>query len=907
LRALQRELLVNDKPVAIGKRTFDLLLLLVGSGGELVTKDRILTQVWPRMIVEDNTIQVHISALRKAMGADRKFLKTVSGCGYRFVATVSVSNGSSSGSATATCATQATTPSNVPASTSEIIGRETDLATVIDLVSAHRLVTLVGAGGMGKTRIALEAARRLRDKFPDGVWLAALGSLRDTELVEPTVAAALRLESLHDTEFAQRVASGLADKEVLVVLDDCEHVIEAATRTAEALQLASPGVRVIATSREPLRADGERVFRVPGLGMAPQSSDDVAEVLASGAVQLFMARARAAEPRLTPDERVVITVAAICRRLDGIPLAIELAAARVAALGVEGLAARLDDRFALLSAGRRTALPRHQTLRATMDWSYDLLQPSERTTLRRLAIFAGVATLAAVGSVITGEGLSSTDVMKHIATLVAKSLVVAEVDGSITRYRLLETTRQYALEKLAGSGELEELARRHALYFRELLERAEAEADTRPAAEWQAQYGPSIDDVRAALAWAFSSSGDASLAVALTVAAIPLWFQCSLIDECRERVDRALSRDVPDSSRDLRAEMRLLAARSESLESTIGLVPETFASWTRTNQLAASLDNAEYQLRALWKLVEIRVNLGELAQALALGRQLGELAARRGDASDLLAAKRAVGHVLHLMGDHSQARQHLEGGLETIKPALQSHLNRYRIDQGIAAQCTVARILWLQGFTEGARSAADSAVRQARLVGHGDSLRFALSHAAYTLAILEGDPDAAQLNIARLRESFPRPVPRYWNALSRGFEAQVLIERGDVSSGLPLLRDVLDELGECGFQAVCRPFFGTLAVGLAAANQLDEALVSIDTAIAYAERSDERWSLPEWLRIKGQLLLLSDPWNSGAAEIILRRGLECARHQGAVAWELRCARSLARLLDRRGEANEAAA
>jgi hypothetical protein len=287
---------------------------------------------------------------------------------------------------------------------------------------------------------------------------------------------------------------------------------------------------------------------------------------------------------------------------------------------------------------------------------------------------------------------------------------------------------------------------------------------------------------------------------------------------------------------------------------------------------------------------------------LALGRQLCELAARRGDAGDLLAADRSVGHVLHLMGEHAQARDHLASRLEPgAKPALHSHLARYCVDQCVAARCTLARILWIQGFPERARAAADDALEQARTVGHTSSLRYALAHAGCTISILMVDLDAAERNVALLRGTFPRPAPRYWHALSRSFEGQVLIERGAVARGLPLLQGALDELRELGFEGVCRPFFGALSLGHAAAGQLPEALASIENAIAYAARSDERWSLPEWLRIKAQLLLLEDPACSGA-EALLRQGLDCARRQGAATWEQRCATSLARLWDRHGTA-----
>jgi predicted ATPase/DNA-binding winged helix-turn-helix (wHTH) protein len=476
LRPHERELRVDGRYAPLGSRTFDLLLLLVKSAGELVTKSEMLSGVWPRTIVEENTIQAHICALRKALGRDRGYLKTVSGRGYRFVAHLSESPTVNPAGIVA-LSSIVEPPSNVPAPTSELIGREDVLANVIDLMTKHRLVTLVGPGGIGKTRIGLEAARHLRQTFADGVWLAELASLHDPELVAPAVIAALRLEPIEGVDSADRLAKTLAGKSLLLVLDDCEHVIEAATHVAEALLAASPAVRVIATSREQLRADGERIFRVPALDVSPECSDDVEELLSSGAARLFFNRANAAGLRLSVDHGVATAAAAICRRLDGIPLAIELAASRVAALGVEAVAARLDDRFELLTGGRRTALARHRTLRAAMDWSYDLLRDPERVTLRRLSIFAGSMTFEAVRSVLAGE-ISANEIMDHIVNLVAKSLVIAEVGGPVARYRMLETTRQYALEKLIEAGEFERIAHRHAQYFCNLFERAEAEGDT---------------------------------------------------------------------------------------------------------------------------------------------------------------------------------------------------------------------------------------------------------------------------------------------------------------------------------------------------------------------------------------------------------------------------------------------
>ena len=378
---------------------------------------------------------------------------------------------------------------------------------MLGLTASHRLVTLLGAGGIGKTRLGIEVARHLLPRFADGVWIAELAPLSDPELVPVAVATALGIDLSVRTVSAQQVASTLASKQLLLVLDNCEHMLDAAASMTEALLRADAAARVIATSREPLRVEGEWIYLVPPLAVPTEGDPVTVDPLEYGAVQLFIERARAAEPRFSPDRRVANAIAAVCRRLDGMPLAIELAAARAAALGVEQFAARLDDRFNLLAGGRRTALPRQQTLRATFDWSYELLTEPERAVLRHLSVFVGSLTLEAASRTAGSAGISELDVIDCVGNLVDKSLVTADV-GIEVRYRLLETTRAYALEKLLETGEHGDVARRHAGYYRSLFQRAAAETKTRPAVEWLAVYGLDIDNVRAALDWAFAPGGD---------------------------------------------------------------------------------------------------------------------------------------------------------------------------------------------------------------------------------------------------------------------------------------------------------------------------------------------------------------------------------------------------------------
>src|SRR2546427_3830133 len=475
----RRELLADDRPVELGGRAFDTLMALIEARGTVLDKDQLMSLVWPDRVVEENNLPAQIAVLRKVFGADRHLIRTVAGRGYQFTGEIHT--------AAAAAPSPPSRMTNLPEAVSELIGREAELNEVAAVVTEHRLVSLIGAGGIGKTRLALEVARHLLPRFPDGVFVAELGPVSSPELVPATVASALGLTHIAGTASHEGVAGAVGTRKLLLVIDNCEHVIEAAAAIAETLLRASPGASLLATSREPLRISDEYVYRVPSLDVPAEDTQDMEDVFRHSAVRLFVSRARAAEPRFLAERRVAAATAAICRRLDGIPLAIELAATRIAGFGVDGVAARLDDRFRLLAGGSRT-LPRHQTMRATLDWSYELLSESERVVLRRLGVFVGPFTLDAASAVAASVDIPASDVVDSVANLVGKSLVSADVGGAIVHYRLLETTRTYVREKLIESAEFDHFARRHAEYYRDLLLHADAELETRPTAEWLASY-----------------------------------------------------------------------------------------------------------------------------------------------------------------------------------------------------------------------------------------------------------------------------------------------------------------------------------------------------------------------------------------------------------------------------------
>jgi predicted ATPase/DNA-binding winged helix-turn-helix (wHTH) protein len=915
----RRELLADSRPVELGGRAFDVLMALIEARGAVVSKEMLMERVWPGRIVEENNLPVQITVLRKAFGADRDLIHTVSGRGYQFGGEIRTVSTSPDALPVVTMPIplppSTSAPTNLPESVSELIGREVELDEILGIAGSHRLVTLVGAGGIGKTRLGIEVARHLLPRFAEGVWVAELGPLSDPTLVPVTVATALGIDLAAGAVSAQRVASALRSKQLMLVLDNCEHMADAAASMAEALLRANPAARILATSREPLRVEGEWIYLVPPLAVPTEGNSESADLLGYGAIRLFIERVRAAEPHFSPNERAVAAIAAICRRLDGIPLAIELAAARVAALGIEQLAARLDDRFNLLAGGRRTALPRQQTLRATLDWSYELLTEPERAVLRHLSVFAGSLTLEAASQVAASGGISEASVIEYVGNLVDKSLITADVSGPVARYRLLETTRAYALEKLTKSGEHGDVARRHAEYYRNLFQRAAAKSETRSGAEWLAVYGLDIDNVRAALDWAFSPGGDVTIGVALTVASERLWFGLSLMDECRRRVEHVLSILQPASlqrgvSGSTGHEMQLYATLAVALFNTKGAGPEAGAAWTDVLEIAELLDDTEYRLRALWGLWYNHISNGECRAALTLAQRYHTLPPNQSERADLPVGERMLGTSLYYLGDLSSARHHLEHMLiHCTTPIRRSHMIRFQFDLPVAARGTLARVLWLQGFPDQAMRMAKDNVEDARAIDHvvSVSLYWALD-AACMVGLAVGDQATAERSLAMLLEHSAKHALGFWQALGHSYEGQLLIKRGDVVTGVRCLRTGLDELREARYVLRSPGLLGELAEGMAGAGQVTQALVTIDEALAQCECSDERWSMAELLRIRGELLLLEGASEaSAAAENHYQQGLDWARRQGALSWELRCATSLARLSRDQGRSADARA
>jgi predicted ATPase len=624
--------------------------------------------------------------------------------------------------------------------------------------------------------------------FQGDGWLVELASLSDPGLVPSAVASVLDLKLGGDEISAEKVARVIGDKKLFLILDNCEHVIDAAAELVEAIVRLCPRTTMLATSREVLRIDGEYVYRVPPLDVPPENQMEPEVILEHNAVELFIARTRTQDPDISLLSENLPAIASICRHLDGIPLAIEFAAARAATLGVQQVATRLDDRFGLLTSGRRTALPRHRTLRATLDWSYELLPDEERLLLRRVAIFSSGFTLDAAAAVMSDRDNAASYVAEGIANLVTKSLIARDGSAISGRWRLLETIRAYALEKLGESGEFERLARCHAEYYRRLFEQAEREWETRPTAEWLADYGRQIDDLRAALDWSFSPDGDGSVGVALAAAAVPLWVQLSLMAECRTRVEQALSALQAAADWDARREMKLNAALGISLIHTTGVPgPEIGTAWTKALAIAESLDDAEYQLRSLWGLWSFHIGRSAMVGVLELAEKFRSVAAGRRHSNELLIGERMMGISQHLHGEQAGARRHIEHFLaHFVPPPQNSHAMPFQADQRVMARLFLARIFWLQGLSAQAMQMAESSVEEARAASHIMSEGYALALAACPIALWTGHLTAAEHYVGTLLGLSARHTLAIWHSPGVSYQGVLAVKTGAVASGLAL-------------------------------------------------------------------------------------------------------------------------
>jgi len=549
---------------------------------------------------------------------------------------------------------------NLPLQLTSFVDREREKAEIRSLLPASRLLTLTGSGGAGKTRLALQVAAEVLEEFPDGVWFIELATLADPALVAHTVASALNVLEQPGRPMHETLAEALRDRHLLLVLDNCEHLVDACAHLGEALLRACPRLRILATSREGLGVAGEMAWRVPSLSLpAPQEHLTMERLADCGGVRLFIERAVASQPGLMVTDRNAATVVQICRRLDGIPLALELAAALAKVLSVEQIAARLDDRFRLLTGGNRTALPRQQTLTATMDWSYHLLPEDERTVLRRLSVFAGGWTLEAAEAVCSQDGIEAAQILALQAQLVAKSLVVMEAQNGDARYRLLETIRQYARDRLLEAGEAATVRGRHRDWYLKLAERARPELQGPRQAEWLERLETEHDNLRSALDWTSTEESGAEDGLRLSGALWEFWHVRGYFTEGRGWLESMLARGRAASAAPRAKALAgegFLAYRQGDYESAIALLQESLP-------LFRELGDRSGTGHALQALGTIAIHQGDFERAKALLAESLEWCRQAGDKRRMAISLNNMGEVGRCQGDYAAARASYEASL----------------------------------------------------------------------------------------------------------------------------------------------------------------------------------------------------------------------------------------------------
>jgi predicted ATPase/DNA-binding winged helix-turn-helix (wHTH) protein len=868
-RRLERE----GSAVRLGGRALDLLILLVECAGDIVPNGTLLARVWRDVNVEDSSLRFHIKNLRQALGdtaTDTRYVANVPGRGYCFVAPVGRTDSVDSRPAGGV---RASARSNLPARGSTIVGRTDSIQRLSRELSQRRFVTIAGPAGIGKTSLAIATAASLRGSFGDSVLFVDLAPIEDASLVIGTVASALGLVERADEPVAA-IVDFLRDARVLIVLDNCEQVIEAVAGLADRILRDTAETYMLVTSREPLRIAGERVHRLAPLECPPVKPDMTAEEAKSfSAVELFVERATANGDGFALDDASAPSVCEVCRRLDGIPLAIELAAARVGFFGVATLASRLDDMFAVLTQGRRFALPRHQTLRATLDWGYNLLSPTEQAVLRRIAVFRAAFTLDSALAVVVGPAIPVEDAIAAMANLVAKSLLSADGTGATVLYRLLEATRLYAGEALAAGDEGPQTARRHAEHHLALIETAPSHWQSDAGRRWLQLYAGRIDDFRAALDWSLSQGGDLVTGLRLMANSVRLWLRLSLTLEYVGRIERALPRLAELPQPDTALEMRLWIAFGYAIWYSGTRRDRLEAAFTRALDLANRVGDVSARLHARWGMWAIRRASGTYREALEFANDYTALARMAGGRPDVVIGDRILGLTHHYLGNQAAAGEALERVRTMLRRAGASSDTDFQLPSEVAVPGLQARILWLQGLPDQAMAALTEAIEASRRADHWFSLYYVVCFAGCPLSLWVGDlvQTQAYLDMTvngvandRWKECWAFMLRLRNGGAHERLAASFLEPRIDLSTAATILK-------MASLPAVPVP-------------QPDDDI------------GEARWNLPEVLRVNAELLL----WHGGqdalaAGEGLLLRSLDEARRQGTLSWELRAATSLARL------------
>ena len=872
----QARLLERDgEPVPLGSRALDLLCLLASRPGEVVRKDELMAKAWPDLTVDESSLRFHIAQLRRTLAGQEgeRYVANVPGRGYCFVAPILPSDARPAPAQPF----PAPSPRALPAPPADVVGRDRIIREIAAGLNRDRFITLCGVGGIGKTTVAVALAHDVWADFRGEVRFLDLSSVKDPSLVATVAATALGL-AIQSPDPASSLVDMLRDRRMLLVLDSCEHVIEAVATLAERIYLQAPAVSLLVTSREALGAQGERVVDLPPLDTPADSAAlSAVEVLSYSAARLLVDRAAAAGYLGEIGDEEARIVADICRKVDGIALALELAAGRVRVHGLRETARLLDGPLRLLWRGRRTAPARHQTLGATLDWSYELIPDIERRVLQRLAVLAGPFGLQDALAVAVDETITVELATEALEQLVVKSLVSAAPDRPRARYRLLDTTRAYALDKLTGSGDARRTAVRHALHLSAELERTAGHATSE---DLSAERSELLADARAALAWAFSDDGEADLRVRLAAACVRLFIEHGLLMECCAWARRGLAAlDTVDLGD--RAELELQSALGHASMFTVDDSEQTEAALRRGLAIAEELGDAVSASRLLWRMHNFYLRTGRYDRLLPTARRNEDVSRQIGDAAGVARAHSMLGVSLHLTGDASQALEHMQTALAILANSPPIGPGHFAFPCFPEVPFTCA--LWVAGFPDRAVDVATALATTAPprdRVMHLVGLSWAAAVFRWVGDWVMVDQLADQLGSQATAHGLAT-----YRAVAEGFKGQALVAREASSQGLDLLRAALLRLHAEHYELHTSAFESSLAVGLSALGRDAEALHVLEATIRRVGAAGPAFDMPELLRQRGELRALNKDPDGALASV--EEAIALAERQTSLSWRLR--------------------
>jgi predicted ATPase/DNA-binding winged helix-turn-helix (wHTH) protein len=897
----ERILRRDGQVLPLGGRALDILIYLADRPGEVIAKQELIDHVWSDVTVEEGSLRVHVAAIRKALGDGQfgnRYIANIKARGYSFVGTVvPLAGGTESRN------DGSRQQGRLPARPLMMIDRESVISEVKDKLRDGRFVTLLGPGGIGKTTIAFAVGRAAAEEFGGEVYFVDLEGLTDPRHVAGAVATSLGL-ALKSKDASLELVDFVRSRKLLIILDSCEHVIEAVASVAEQLYQETAEVHLLATSRECLKVDGERCCRVLPLDFPPSGSEQTAKaVLQYAAAQLFVQRVSARDGAFVLTDEEAPFVAEICRKLDGLPLAIELAAGQVAALGVKGTVARLLSRLELLKLSHRTTVRRHRTLRATLDWSYDLLSDMERIVFRRISLFVGHFTLEAAQGVAGDLGSGTSDIVDAIAGLFEKSLLETRLHQGQPQYRFLHTTRAYALGKLEERAEVDLISARHAEYVAEQLESERTTFLALPKAERFTIYTGQLGNVRAALEWSFGPHGDGDVATRLAAASMPLFMELSLLIECQGWAERAIAR-LGDQHKNSRREMEIYASLSLALMHTEGSSERVREAFSRALDVAAIQGDSAYELRLLSGLFMYhRWNI-DINAALDIASRSKEVALKTLDPDDMALAESMLGAAHHLAGNHLVALKHFESGLSYSASVSRFRDGQHLFHHNSLLLVGMARCLLYRGLLDQSLEYARLAIEEGEKSGHPATLCRCLSLVLPVYLAL-ADSRRSEQYIAQLTELATAYSLKPYRAVATGLRGQWLLLQDDLREGIPLLKNALEELHAQRHEMLNMDFLCDLGAGLIAIGEHQEALTLTTNAIEVQQRGGKFLYMPALFRMKGLILASRSDEDYFEAEGSLMSAIDWAKRQSATLFELKAATELAELLLRPGRVPEA--